>query len=73
MSVFLGAIKNTNVENSKAFVEYKVKGKRKRVYFNSTIDAINFRKLLKKSIRKGIFRENFEDIKIKNLLIKEYF
>lgn len=66
MSIFLGAIRNTNVENSKAYVEYKIKGRKKYVYFKNTSDASNFYNLMRKKIKKGMFREIFEDLKVKS-------
>jgi hypothetical protein len=69
MSVYLGAIKITNSENAKAFIEYKVKGRnrKKYIYFKTYSDALNFKSMIKKNIRKGVFRETFEDLKVKFL------
>ena len=67
MSVLLGSLKITNAENSKAFIQYKVKGRNKYIYFKKYSDALNFERLLKKNMKKGTYRESFEDIKVKFL------
>ena len=53
MSVLLGSLKITNAENSKAFIQYKVKGRNKYIYFKKYSDALNFERLLKKNMKKG--------------------
>ena len=63
MSIFLGAI-----ERDKAYLEYSVKGKKKRIFFKSTLDAMKFKDQLKKSMRTGFYRETYSDIKINSLV-----
>lgn len=62
MAVLLGAI------SDKAYVEYQVKGKKKRVFFPSTPKALAFKTLMKKNIRDGVYRETITNIRVKSMI-----
>ena len=63
MATLLGAIKS-----SKAYLEYKVKGKKKRIFFLTTSEAMKYQKQFRKNIRNGVYRETYSDIRVKSMI-----
>lgn len=63
MAVLLGSIKS-----DKAYLEYFIKGKKKRIFFSSTPKALKFRNQLKRSIKNGVYKEEITNIRIKSMI-----
>lgn len=63
MATFLGAIKGRD----KAYLQYDVKGKKKRFFFPSTTEAIRHKNQFLKNIKQGVYRETFSNIIVKSI------
>ena len=59
-------IKGTKVD--KAYLEYEVKGKKKRIFFPTASEAMKYAKQFRKNVRDGLYRETYSNIRIKTMI-----
>lgn len=59
-------IKGTKVD--RAYLEYEVKGKKKRIFFPTTSEAMKYAKQFRKNVRDGLYRETYSNIRIKTMI-----
>lgn len=56
------------VKVNKAYLEYEVKGKKKRIFFPTTSDAMKYAKKFRKNVKDGLYRETYSNIRIKTMI-----
>ena len=66
MAVFIGSLKKPQPD--KAYVQYFLKGKRQRIFFPTTSEALKYKNQFVKNIKQGVYRENFTDVTVKSMV-----
>ncbi len=66
MAVFIGSL--SKPQPDKAYVQYYLKGKRQRIFFPKTSEALKFKAQFVKNIKQGVYRENFTDVTVKSMV-----
>jgi hypothetical protein len=65
----ISPILGTKKENKdRAYVQYYVNGKRVRVFFSKTTEAMKFKRQFLRNIKDGVYRERFYDVTLKTMI-----
>jgi hypothetical protein len=68
MSIISSICGTKKEKKNRAYVQYYVNEKRKRMFFPKTTEAMEFKRQFLRNIKNGAYRESYYDVTLKTMI-----